>query len=298
MSRLSSLASVADTRAVLEAHGLMTKKALGQHFLINDGIVSRICDLADLSKTDAVVEIGPGIGTLTEALLKTSGKVVSIERDKDLIDVLDQTCAGWEEFFTLISADALDIQAADLPFAPNKLVANLPYAVAATLVLDYFERLASLESATVMVQAEVADRMSAQPGSKNYGAYTIKLHLFAHPAGRFSVSESNFFPPPRVKSTVIRLDRNEKTTDAALAHATMIMADAAFENRRKTISNSMKRYFERIDPSFDYADLLVRLFEKTAIDPRTRGEQLELADYLRLGQVYLEFISKLDSQRA
>ena len=166
MARLSSLASVADTRAVLDRFGLSTKKSLGQHFLINDGVVERICNLAELSHTDRVVEVGPGIGTL----LKRSGEVVSIERDTDLIEVLEETCAPFSDTFSLISADALDVRAGELPFAPNKLVSNLPYAVAATIVLDFFERFESLESATIMVQAEVADRMSAAPGSKNYGA--------------------------------------------------------------------------------------------------------------------------------
>lgn len=287
MSRLSSLASVSETKATLERFGLMTKKALGQHFLINDGVVARICSLADLSKEDQVVEIGPGIGTLTEALLKNAGNVVAIERDTDLPIVLSETCAPWKNTFTLISADALHITAADLPFAPNKLVANLPYAVAATLVLDYFERLASLESATVMVQAEVADRMNADVGTKSYGAYTVKLSLFAHTTGRFSVAESNFFPPPRVKSAVIRLDRNTEILDPKLLKATMIMADAAFENRRKTISNSMKRYFERIDPTIDVQTLLPQLFIEADVDPGSRGETLMTDAYLRLGRAFL-----------
>ena len=261
-----------------------------------------------------MLEIGPGIGTLTEALLKTAGQVVAIERDADLIEVLEQTCAPWSDAFTLISADALTIHADQLPFAPNKLVANLPYAVAATLVLDFFERIPSLESATVMVQAEVADRMSAKLGTKNYGAYTVKLHLLAHPVNRFSVSEGNFFPPPRVKSAVIRLDRNEEQLDPALLHATMIMADAAFENRRKTIANSMKRYFERTlsaessfpqiggrsplqtqgtassNPLCDHLALLPHLLDQAGIDPKLRGEVLTVDDFLRLGGTYLHLM--------
>ena len=271
MARLSSLASVADTRAVLDRFRLSTKKSLGQHFLINDGVVERICNLAELSHTDRVVEVGPGIGT----------------RDTDLIEVLEETCASFSDTFSLISADALDVQAGELPFAPNKLVSNLPYAVAATIVLDFFERFKSLESATIMVQAEVADRMSAAPGSKNYGAYTVKLRLFAKPMGKFSVAESNFFPPPRVKSTVIRLDRIAEERSSELTQATMLMADAAFENRRKTIANSMKRYFERIDPSFDASSLLPELFERSGIDPKVRGEVLAVSDFLKLGEVYI-----------
>jgi 16S rRNA (adenine1518-N6/adenine1519-N6)-dimethyltransferase len=177
--RLSPLSTPSATRAVLEAHGLATKKSLGQNFLVNDAILQKIVDLAELGPDDDVLEVGPGIGTLTIALLKTSGRVVSVERDTDLPAVLAETCAPWVDRFTLLNKDALDLSADDLPFAPNKLVANLPYAVAATVVLDVFERFASVESATVMVQAEVADRMAAQPGTKNYGAYTVKLRMFA-----------------------------------------------------------------------------------------------------------------------
>lgn len=123
--------------------------------------------------------------------------------------MLAETLEPWWDSFTLIQKDALDLQLADLDGqdAPNKLVANLPYAVAATVVLDYFQRIESLDSATVMVQKEVADRMAAEPGTKNYGAYTVKLRLYAQPAGRFPVSPNNFFPPPRVDSAVIRLNR-------------------------------------------------------------------------------------------
>ena len=165
MGKLSYLASVAETRAVLEAHGLMTKKALGQHFLINDGIVQHICDLAELGPEDKVLEVGPGIGTLTVALLQRAGQVASIEMDADLPAVLAETCAEWADRFTLIQGDALAVNPDQVPFAPTKLAANLPYAVAATIVLDFFERYESLQSQTVMVQAEVADRMCAKIGT-------------------------------------------------------------------------------------------------------------------------------------
>lgn len=288
MTRLSSLASVTDTRVTLERFGLMTKKALGQHFLINDNVIARICDLAELKSDDLVVEIGPGIGTLTEALLKRCRSVVSIERDNDLIPVLSETCSSWRDAFTLISNDALAIDADDLPFAPNKLVSNLPYAVAATLVLDYFERLSSLDSATVMVQSEVAERMNARPGTKNYGSYTVKLRLFVHLSGKFSVSENNFFPPPRVKSTVIRLDRNEERLEPDLLRATMIISDAAFENRRKTIANSMKHYFQRCYPEHDASQIVSSVLKSAQIDPTIRGEVLDVDDYLQLGRALLD----------
>lgn len=293
MAKLSSLASVSETRRVLDQFGLSTKKALGQHFLINDGVVSRICDLADITKHDCVVEVGPGIGTLTVALLQLAGSVISIERDSDLPAVLQQTCAPWAQSFTLLENDALLVQFEDLPQAPNKLVSNLPYAVAATIVLDFFLRFPSLESATVMVQAEVADRMCAQSGSKNYGAYTVKLGLLTKATGRFSVAEGNFFPPPRVKSAVVRLDKKEEMLPDDLLQATMVMADAAFATRRKTINNSMKTYFTNpLTSDAVIADHLPELFERAQIDPRVRGEALDEEAFIELGKAYLALKNK------
>ena len=279
--RYSSLASVSATRAVLEAHGLATKKSLGQNFLVNDDVIRRICELSGVGPVDDVVEVGPGIGTLTVALLARARRVVSIERDPDLPAVLAETCAPWADRFTLISNDALAVQPDDLPFAPTAFIANLPYAVAATLVLDYFERFDSIQRATVMVQAEVADRMMAQPGTKNYGAYTVKLALFARPASRFKVAPGNFFPPPHVDSAVIRLDRcAHPDLTAAERAACALMADAAFATRRKTIQNSMRTYFGKGAPASAIADLL----DAAGIDARRRGESLSLDEFKELGR--------------
>lgn len=291
MTKLSYLASASETRAVLESFGLMTKKALGQHFLINDGVVSRICDLAELSQEDVVVEVGPGIGTLSIALLQRSGRVIAIERDADLPSVLAQTCEHYLDRFTLIEGDALEVKESDFLVLPNKLVSNLPYAVAATIVLDYFERFSSIQSATVMVQAEVADRMCATLGTKNYGAYTVKLGLFCDYVSRFSVSEGNFFPPPRVKSAVIRLDRKKDPIPSDLRKATMVMADASFANRRKTISNSMKTYFSNPQTGNEAVlSYIPDLLEQAEIDKNVRGESLSQEEFLCLGKTYLDFV--------
>ncbi|MCL1798044.1 MAG: 16S rRNA (adenine(1518)-N(6)/adenine(1519)-N(6))-dimethyltransferase RsmA [Eggerthellaceae bacterium] len=305
--KLSFLTSVATTRAVLETYGLATKKALGQHFLISDGVVKRICDVAALHPQDKVLEVGPGIGTLTIALLQKAASVVAVERDSDLIAVLADTCAAYGENLTVLNQDALNLSETDLPFLPNKFVANLPYAVAATLVLDFFERFSSLESATVMVQSEVADRMCAKPSTKTYGSYTVKLSLFARPTDRFTVGAQNFFPPPRVDSAVLRLDRCRPqdaegvSLSAEVVQATAMMADAAFANRRKTILNSCKSYFEartqKAGASKDFKEFkgasstsqpsltetLEELFEQAGIDPKRRGETLSTADFIRLG---------------
>jgi len=198
----SPLASPSATIAVLERHGLYTKKSLGQHFLIDDNTVRRTLELARLDGTETVLEVGPGIGTLTVALCDVASAVVAVERDDALLSALAETTAACPSF-ALVHADALAVSADDLsrPFgAPDALVANLPYQVAATVVLRFFERLPSLRQATVMVQAEVADRMAAVPGTKAYGGYTVKLRLLAKPAGRFAVAPGCFLPPPRVDS--------------------------------------------------------------------------------------------------
>lgn len=299
---LSTLASLAATREVLADHGLTAKYSLGQNFLVNDTIVQKIVALAELDGADRVLEIGPGIGTLTMALLKGAAHVTSIERDADLPAVLEETLAPWWDKFTLIQKDALDLQLSDLnaQAMPTKLVANLPYAVAATVVLDYFQRIDSLQSATVMVQKEVADRMAAEPGTKNYGAYTVKLRLYAQPAGRFPVSPNNFFPPPRVDSAVIRLNRRPVTDasgaplDANVVRAACTMADAAFASRRKTLSNSCKTYFAgRGAQGGAVAQHLPELFERASIDPKRRGETLSLAEFVQLGQELLAVQAQL-----
>lgn len=303
--RLSPLASVSATRAVLESHGLATKHALGQNFLINDDILKKIVALAELEQGDFVLEVGPGIGTLSIALLKNASYLVSVERDADLPAVLRETLIAWSDQFHLVSKDALDLTADDLLQAasalraeegklPNKFVANLPYAVAATLVLDYFQRFDHIDSATVMVQKEVADRMSATPGNKNYGAYTVKLGMYAQAVGRFAVGPGNFFPPPHVDSAVLRLDRRVPVDgsgapiDAEAIRATCIMADAAFASRRKTLSNSCKTYFTgRGDSGKETAEKLPAMFAAAGIDPKRRGETLDQAEFIRLGQAYL-----------
>lgn len=289
--RMSPYSTPSATREVLERHGLYTKYGLGQNFLVNDDVIRKILELADVQPNDCILEVGPGIGTLTAALLKNAGYVVSIEKDYDLPVVLADTLEPWQDRFALLNMDALEIEADDLGDSrPNKLVSNLPYAVAATVVLDYLQRFGFLQSATVMVQKEVADRMAAKPGSKAYGAYTVKLSLFAQPAGRFAVAPGNFFPPPHVESAVLRLNRQiacdvtgEELTAEELA-ATCTMADAAFATRRKTLSNSCKTYFAG-NP--DVQAKLPQIFEQAGIDPRRRGETLDQQEFIKLGRALL-----------
>ncbi|MBF0920580.1 MAG: 16S rRNA (adenine(1518)-N(6)/adenine(1519)-N(6))-dimethyltransferase RsmA [Atopobium sp.] len=296
----SWLANQRATKETLERFGLATKYRLGQNFLVQDHVIEKIVQLAEVQPTDVVVEVGPGLGTLTVALLDNARAVCSLEADSELEQVLAVTCKEpHPDSFALVMGDALAItpqKLADaygaltavtqsaIPVAPmpTKFVSNLPYQVAATLILKFFQELPSLERAVVMVQAEVADRIAAKPSTKAYGAYTAKLSLFAQVTGRFEVGPGNFMPPPRVNSAVVRLDRtiarnpvtSKLLSEEELLH-TMRVIDAAFAQRRKTIRNSMSA------SGFD-KDMLDQAFLATGIAPTVRAEVLTSQDFICL----------------
>ena len=273
----SPLASPGATRALLEAYGLATKHSLGQNFLVNDHVIEKIMDLAELGPADRVLEVGPGIGTLTLALLAEAGRVVSVEMDRELAPVLSAHAAAHPNF-AYIMGDALRVTPDQIAEAaggePDVLVANLPYNVAATVILRYLQEMPSLRRLVVMVQAEVADRICAAPGSRTYGAYTAKLALLARVTGRFEVGPGNFMPPPHVDSAVVRIDRAPLVGAARVAEVSAVI-DAAFAQRRKTIRNSMSASgFAR--------DALDAAFAEAGIQPTCRAETLAPGDFVRL----------------
>ncbi|MCL2403115.1 MAG: 16S rRNA (adenine(1518)-N(6)/adenine(1519)-N(6))-dimethyltransferase [Coriobacteriia bacterium] len=310
----SPLATPKATIETLQSFGLYTKKKLGQHFLIDDNVIGRILDAANLDKSDQVLEIGPGIGVLTVALLKQAGQVLALEYDSQLIEVLDHVTTNFDYSVKIVSAvtqadseagagsavsattsmaamaamadasdllilneDALNIPQIDLPLQPTKLIANLPYQVAATNVLDCFEYLPSVQQATVMVQREVAERMAAEPGSKIYGAYSAKLQLLAQPVGSFAVSRNSFLPPPRVDSSVISLVRHNATEslvdDIEHYRAVAKLIDICFAQRRKTINNNLRA---------GHVEASTEMFQQAGIEPSVRAETLSPADFVRL----------------
>lgn len=296
----SWLANQRATKETLERFGLATKYRLGQNFLVQDHVIEKIVQLAEVEPSDVVVEVGPGLGTLTVALLDRARAVCSLEADSELEQVLAVTCKEpHPDSFALVMGDALAITPQKLSEAystlpavtqsaapsapmPTKFVSNLPYQVAATLILKFFQELPSLERAVVMVQAEVADRIAAKPSTKAYGAYTAKLSLFAQVTGRFEVGPGNFMPPPRVNSAVVRLDRTKARnpvtskllSEEELLH-TMSVIDAAFAQRRKTIRNSMSA-------SGFNKDKLDQAFLATGIAPTARAEVLTSQDFICL----------------
>ena len=297
----SYLANVRETRATLARFGLVTKHRLGQNFLVSDAVVGKTLDLAELVGDDVVLEVGPGIGTLTVALLARAREVIAIETDRALEPVLATTCAQDAERLTLLWGDALrlvplvpsataaSIGSPSSPSSlsgvapvPNKLVSNLPYQVAATLILKLLQELPSVGRLVVMIQAEVADRICAGPGSRVYGAYTAKLALWGQVTGRFEVGRGSFLPPPHVNSTVVRIDRapmaDPKTgldlTPSQLDWVAHVI-DASFAQRRKTIRNSLSAGgFER--------SRLDKAFARSDIAPTARAESLSPSDFVRL----------------
>jgi 16S rRNA (adenine1518-N6/adenine1519-N6)-dimethyltransferase len=276
----SRLASPSATIGILKRHGLHARKSLGQHFLIDDNVVGRILTLAEVTPGEPILEIGPGIGTLTDALLGAGASVIAIEYDRWLLPVLEELRAERPDL-NVVHADAISVAPELLVTrdgrAPSALVANLPYGVAATVVLRCFETLPTLKRAIVMVQAEVADRMTASPGTRDYGAYTVKLGLRARSAGRFPVPRTCFLPPPRVDSAVIRLDRAEADPDPARLAAAARAADAAFTQRRKTLRNSLAAGLGTD------ASAALAVLERAGIDGSRRAEEVTVEEYLALG---------------
>ena len=281
----SWLADPHETREVLDRFGLATKHRLGQNFLVDDRVVARILDLAQVGENDVVLEVGPGIGTLTVALLARASAVCSIEADRELEGVLAETCSRCPGRLALVMGDALrvgenDVRAAladaGVDAAPRLFVSNLPYQVATAVIMRVLIEVPSVERLVVMVQAEVADRISASPGSREYGAYTARLALYGQVTGRFEVAPSCFTPQPRVNSAVVRIDRlADQPLSADELSATTAVIGAAFAQRRKTIRNSMS------SSGYGRAELDAA-FSACGIDPTARAETLAPEQYVSL----------------
>ena len=234
------LLSPADVRELADRLGVRPSKRLGQNFVVEQGTVRRIAALAAPAPDDVVLEVGPGLGSLTLALLEAgAGRIVAVEIDQALAGDLPRTLAdrapALADRVTVISADALRVGERDLPAAPSMLVANLPYNVAVPVVLHLLAAVPSLVRGLVMVQAEVADRMYAAPGSRVYGAPSVKLAWYATARSAGTVPRTVFWPVPNVDSRLVAFTRTDPPATSATREAVFALVDAAFGQRRKTL---------------------------------------------------------------
>lgn len=238
---MAYLGNPAYTMAVLEKHGFRFQKKYGQNFLINTHILEKIIDAAEITKDDFVLEIGPGIGTMTQYLCESAREVVAVEIDTNLLPVLDDTLKDYDNV-TVINEDILKVDIASLAKEKNggkpiKVVANLPYYITTPIIMGLFESHVPLASITIMVQKEVADRMQVGPGTKEYGALSLAVQYFAKPEVVCVVPPTCFVPQPKVASSVIRLTCHEKPpveiTDESFLFRVI---RASFNQRRKTLA--------------------------------------------------------------
>ena len=270
----------ADVRRIAADIGLRPTKQRGQNFVIDANTVRRIVRTSGVGPDDVVVEIGPGLGSLTLELLATASRVVAVEVDDVLAHQLPRTVADrapeLASKLELVHADAMHLE--DLPGPPpTALVANLPYNVSVPVLLRFLERFDSLTSALVMVQAEVAHRLAAGPGSRTYGIPSLKARWWADVELAGNVGRSVFWPAPNVDSALVALRRHEPPAAAELRQRTFALVDAAFAQRRKTLRAALATTFG--SPAAAEAAL-----RSAGIDPSARGEQLTIADFARLAE--------------
>ncbi|MFT3899269.1 MAG: 16S rRNA (adenine(1518)-N(6)/adenine(1519)-N(6))-dimethyltransferase RsmA [Gordonia sp. (in: high G+C Gram-positive bacteria)] len=275
----------AQIRALAAELDVRPTKTLGQNFVHDANTVRRIVAAAGVGPDDHVLEVGPGLGSLTLALLGAAGSVTAVEIDPVLARRLPQTVADYApdqaSSLTVVEADALRVGAADMPGEPTALVANLPYNVAVPVLLHLMSEVDSLRTALVMVQAEVADRLAAEPGNRTYGVPSVKARYFGRVARAGSVGRNVFWPEPKVESGLVRIDRTDDyPRDAATRQRVFTVIDAAFAQRRKTLRAALAGW------AGSPAAAEERL-RAVGIDPSARGERLGVADYVALAQTAL-----------
>ncbi|MFI9560787.1 16S rRNA (adenine(1518)-N(6)/adenine(1519)-N(6))-dimethyltransferase RsmA [Nonomuraea endophytica] len=269
-----------EIRNLAEKLDLRPTKRLGQNFVIDGGTVRRIVRVAEVAPDDVVIEVGPGLGSLTLALLAAAEHVVAVEIDPVLAAQLPETAAGrgLSEKLTVVGADALRIGPGDLAgHVPTALVANLPYNVAVPVVLHLLETLPSLRKSLVMVQSEVADRLAAPPGSKVYGVPSVKAAWYADVRRAGPVGRTVFWPVPNVDSGLVSLVRRDPPATTATREQVFAVIDAAFAQRRKTLRAALSTWAG--SPSA--AETALRA---AGVDPSARGEQLDITAFTRIAE--------------
>ena len=281
-----TLGNPQNTIAVLQKYNFPFQKKFGQNFLIDTHVLDKIIASAEITKDDMVLEIGPGIGTMTQYLACAAGKVVAVEIDKTLIPILEDTLSEYDNV-QIINQDVLKVNLAKLAEEENggkpiKVVANLPYYITTPIIMGLFENHVPLKSITVMVQKEVADRMQVGPGTKDYGALSLAVQYYAKPYIVANVPPNCFMPRPKVGSAVIRLERYEEPPVQVADEKLMFrIIRASFNQRRKTLVNGLKNSPE-IQFSKEEIEAAIETLGKGA---SVRGEALTLEEFARLSNI-------------
>ena len=288
---MATLGNPVNTIAVLQKYKFNFQKKFGQNFLIDTHVLDKIIEAANVTKEDFVLEIGPGIGTMTQYLCENAREVAAVEIDKNLIPILEDTLSAYDNV-TVINQDILKI---DIPALaqeknggkPIKVVANLPYYITTPIIMGLFESHVPIDSITIMVQKEVADRMQVGPGTKDYGALSLAVQYYARPEIVAHVPPNFFMPRPKVGSAVIRLTRYEKPPVEVEDEKFMFrLIRASFNQRRKTLVNGLNNA-----PQIPVArEDIVRSLEELGVNSTIRGEALTLEQFAALSNIMRKYI--------
>lgn len=286
---MPTLGNPKNTIEVIQKYEFAFQKKFGQNFLIDTHVLDKIISAAGVTKDDMVLEIGPGIGTMTQYLAEAASRVVAVEIDTNLIPILKETLGEYDNV-TVINEDILKVDIKKLAVEynggrPIKVVANLPYYITTPIIMGLFESGVPIDNITVMVQKEVADRMQVGPGSKDYGALSLAVQYYADPYIVANVPPNCFIPRPNVGSAVIRLTRHKnppvKVQDPALMFK---LVRASFNQRRKTLQNGLNNSSEISFPK----ELIIKAIESLGVPATVRGETLTLEQFAQLANYFTE----------
>ena len=272
--------SLEDTKFILKKYNIIANKRLGQNFLVDDNTIERIVEIAKTSKDDLVIEIGPGLGTLTSKLLANAGKVVAIELDEKMINILEDRFKFYDNF-VLLNEDVLKVDLKKLikynkeELKKVKIIANLPYYITTPIIMKLLENRLDIESITVMIQKEVADRITALPGDKLSGAITYSVNYYAEATSELFVDRNSFIPAPEVDSEIINLKiRKEPKVKVNDENLFFDIIKASFMQRRKTLLNGLMN-----SKLFNSKEEILEIFRKMNLNPQIRGEKLTIEQF-------------------
>lgn len=294
MTNHKDIASPIRTKEILKKHGFSLKKSLGQNFIIDSNILTKIVETAGLDKQTNVIEVGPGIGALTEHLARASKEVIAFEIDDRLLPVLADTLSPYDNV-TILHNDVLQVNLKEVvgekldTEEPLMVVANLPYYITTPIIMYFLESALRIDALVVMMQKEVAERITAAPGSKAYGSLSIAVQYYMDAEIAFIVPKTVFVPQPNIDSAIIKLTRRETPSIEVINEAVFFeVTRAAFVQRRKTLWNNLLGKYGKEEAT---KEKLIEALEYAGIDPKRRGETLSLAEFGKLADgIYLKLL--------